>query len=138
MGPLMIGGLFDVAGKLIDRLLPDEAARTEAQANLAQMQMNGELQELQIQMSAITAEASSADPWTSRARPAFLYVFYVILAVMVIVAPMIGLRFPDLMDLYYMNVAKGFAAIPTEVWWTFTTGYLGYGGLRTLEKVKKV
>lgn len=135
LGPLIEGGK-DIVGALIDRVFPDEAAREAARAQLELMRQNGELQALQTRMSAINTEAGSADPWTSRARPAFLYVFYVILAVMVIVAPMIGLRFPELMDLYYMNVTKGFGAIPTEVWWTFTTGYLGYGGLRTLEKVK--
>lgn len=136
MNPLLLGGLFDVGSKLIERLIPDEAARSEAKAQLALMEQNGELQQLQTRMSAINTEGGSSDPWTSRARPMFLYVFYVILAVMVIGAPLIGLRFPELMDLYYMNVTKGFAAIPEEVWWTFTTGYLGYGGLRTLEKVK--
>ena len=30
-------------------------------------------------MSAIVAEANSSDPWTSRARPSFLYLIYVLL-----------------------------------------------------------
>ena len=30
--------------------------------------------------------------------------------------------------------AQGFAAIPEPLWWTFTTGYLGYTGARTYEK----
>jgi hypothetical protein len=138
MLPLIAGGLLDLGKELITRLIPDEAGRAQAQAQLELMRQSGELQELQTRMSAINTEGGSTDPWTSRARPAFLYVFYIILGVMVILAPLIGLRFPDLMDLYYMNVAKGFHAIPEEVWWTFTTGYLGYGGLRTLEKVKRV
>ena len=31
------------------------------------------------QLSAILAEAQAADPWTSRARPSFLYVMYAII-----------------------------------------------------------
>ena len=34
---------------------------------------------LETQLQAIVAEASSADPWTSRARPNFLYVMYILL-----------------------------------------------------------
>jgi hypothetical protein len=30
-------------------------------------------------MAAVLAEAESPDPWTSRARPSFLYVMYVLL-----------------------------------------------------------
>lgn len=138
MNPLLIPSLVDIGGKIIDRVLPDEAAKAQAQIELAKMQLDGDLQRLTVSMSAINQEAASPDPWTSRARPAFLYVFYVILGVMVIVAPLLGLKFPELMELYYINVTKGFHAIPEEVWWTFTTGYLGYGGLRTLEKVRRV
>lgn len=43
------------------------------------MQQNGELSMVQTQLSAIIAEASSPDPWTSRARPNFLYVVYILL-----------------------------------------------------------
>lgn len=138
MNPLFLTELFGVGRELIRKLIPDEEGQRAAEAQLEAMRQSGELAELQTRMSAINTEGGSADAWTSRARPAFLYVFYVILVVMVVVAPLMGLKFPDLMDLYYMNVAKGFAAIPEEVWWTFTTGYLGYGGLRTLEKVKRV
>ena len=34
---------------------------------------------IEAQLQAIVAEANSADPWTSRARPSFLYVMYILL-----------------------------------------------------------
>ena len=37
------------------------------------------MQLLQVQLSAIVAEATSPDPWTSRARPSFLYVMYLMI-----------------------------------------------------------
>lgn len=138
MNPFFVTELFGMGKELIRKLIPDEEGQRAAEAQLDLMRQNGELAELQTRMSAINTEGGSSDAWTSRARPAFLYVFYVILLVMVVLAPLMGLKFPDLMDLYYHNVTKGFGAIPEEVWWTFTTGYLGYGGLRTLEKVRKV
>lgn len=131
-------GLFDVARNLINRLIPDPAANAEAQLRLMELDQNGQLQELQIQMSAIIAEANSQDPWTSRARPSFMYLFYAIVTFMVMAAPMIGVFFPEKMDLFFINVSKGFNAIPEPMWWTFTAGFLGYSGSKSMEAIKGV
>lgn len=138
VNPLLLSGIFEVGKGLIDKLLPDPEAKAKAQMDLLAMQQNGELKELETRMSAILAEASSADPWTSRARPSFLYVFYFIILSMTVVAPIVGVLNPAAMDVYFNNVGKGFAAIPEELWWTFTAGYLGYAGARTFEKRKGV
>ncbi|MFA6463362.1 MAG: 3TM-type holin, partial [Candidatus Shapirobacteria bacterium] len=66
-------------GKVLDRVLPDDKAKAAAALELAKLQQDGELQELTIRMSAIVEEAKSQDPWTSRARPSFLYVFYALI-----------------------------------------------------------
>jgi hypothetical protein len=100
------------------------------------VQQAGEFKELEARMSAITAEASSADPWTSRARPTFLYVFYLIILALVLLAPVIGVFFPAQMALFFGNVAAGFKAIPDALWQTFAAGYLGYSAVRTVEKIK--
>ena len=106
------------------------------QLKLMELDKNSELQELQTRMSAIVAEANSTDPWTSRARPSFMYVFYAIIIFMVIAAPILGVFFPIKMDLFFMNVGKGFGAIPEAMWWTFSAGYLGYAGTKSYEKVR--
>jgi hypothetical protein len=134
MNPLLFSSIFSMGQSLIDKLFPDPVDKLKAQTELAQMQQNGELQALTVQMSAIIAEAQSPDPWTSRARPMFMYVFYTIILFMTMVGPMLGIFFPDKMDLFFMNVTKGFTAIPEDLWWTFSAGYLGYAGLRTVEK----
>nr|MBA3605212.1 hypothetical protein [Acidimicrobiia bacterium] len=75
----------NVGGKLIDRLFPDkvEQSRERAAAEVALLQVNqdGDIRATQAQLSAILAEANSADPWTSRARPTFLYVIYVMILI---------------------------------------------------------
>jgi hypothetical protein len=134
MNPLLLGSIFTMGQSLIDKLFPDPVDKLKAQTELAQMQQSGELQALTVQMSAIIAEAQSPDPWTSRARPMFMYVFYSIILFMTMIGPMLGIFFPDKMGLFFMNVTKGFAAIPEDLWWTFSAGYLGYAGLRTVEK----
>lgn len=138
MNPLLASSIFDIGGKILDKFFPDPEERAQKQLELLQLQQSGELKELETRMSAILAEANSADPWTSRARPSFLYVFYAIILTMVVVAPVIGVFHPGAMDAFFANVGKGFAAIPEEMWWAFTAGYLGYAGARTFEKRKGV
>lgn len=87
-------------------------------------------------MSIMVAEASSTDKWTSRARPGFLYLFYVVILALTIIAPIIGVFSPFAMSTFYTNVKFGFEAVPTEMWWTFTTGYLGYTAARQYGKTK--
>lgn len=131
-------GVFDLGRDLINKLIQDPQANAAAQLKLMELDQQGELTKLQLQMSAILAEANSNDPWTSRARPSFMYLFYTLVSFMVMVAPVIGVFFPEKMDLFFMNVNKGFSSIPQELWWTFTAGFLGYSGSKTFEAIKGV
>lgn len=87
-------------------------------------------------MSIMVAEAQSQDKWTSRARPGFLYLFYMVILALTIIAPTVGVFSPAAMSAFYANVKSGFEAVPTEMWWTFTTGYLGYTAARQYGKTK--
>lgn len=138
MNPLLIAPIAELLGKGLDRLFPDPEQKARAQLELLKMQQDGEFRQVEQQLSVIIAEAQSADPWTSRARPSFLYVFYFILIFLIVIAPAIGVFFPDRMQVFFSNVQLGFSAIPEELWWTFGVGYLGYAGARTLEKSKRV
>ena len=79
--PGLISGIFSIGEKIIDNLFPDKIAqereRAAAQQALIMMTRTADLAELQTTLSAILAEAQSADPWTSRARPTFLYTIYI-------------------------------------------------------------
>ncbi|MBP6031683.1 MAG: hypothetical protein KA533_09685, partial [Sphingobium sp.] len=78
-----------------------------------------------------------ADPWTSRARPAFLYVMYVLL-LWSIPMGLIAATQPDMAD----NISAGMNAyltgIPEPLYTLFGTGYLGYTAARTWGKLKGV
>jgi len=129
----VIDGLLDVGGKLIDKIWPDPAEREKAKAKLLQMQQNGELKELETRMGAILAEANSKDPWTSRARPSFLYVMYAMILASI---PMGGLHAYD--PTLAVSVADGMkawlSAIPQEMWMLFGVGYTGYTYARSKDK----
>lgn len=132
--PLIVTPVLELFGKAFDRVFPDPEQKARAQLELIKMQQDGEFKDAEIRMSAILAEASSADPWTSRARPSFLYVFYLLLIFLIIIAPIVGVFYPYQMGLFFTNVTAGFGAIPEELWWTFGAGYLGYSHYRTSEK----
>lgn len=131
-------GWDDLAGgvvKIIDKIIPDPAQRDAAKLAFLQAQQSGELEEVKAQLSAINTEASSQDPWTSRARPSFLYVVYVLLLASL---PM-GILFAYAPDVA-KNVTDGFkawlSAIPEPIINLFGMGYLGYTGARSFEKWK--
>jgi len=126
-------GLFEAGAKLIDRLIPDPAQREQAKLALFQAEGQQALQEMQVSLSAILAEANSADPWTSRARPTFLYVIYSIL-LLCVVGAIIGIWWPQQTFQAAENLSKLLGAIPENLWWLFGAGYLGYTGARSFDK----
>ena len=131
----ILGGIGILARDIREAIVGKEIT-PELQVQLQQKAMDLELATVNAQMEMITAEAKSSDPWTSRARPMFMYIFYSILVVCGIVAPLVGIFFPAEMGLFFSNMALGFKAIPADLYALFGAGYLGYTGFRTFEKVK--
>lgn len=111
--------------KLIDKIIPDPEARDKAKLELLKLQGSQELQAVETRIAAIMAEAQSADPWTSRARPSFLYVMYV----MILWAIPMGLIASVQPETAYA-IANGMnaylAGLPEPLYALFGTGYLGY------------
>lgn len=131
----MIPAIVSVGLGLLDKLIPDVEAREKAKIALLSKQQEGELRELELAMSAILAEAKSEDKWTSRARPSFLYVIYV----MVLSAIPMGFLyafFPEVADKITTGLGKWLNAIPESLWTLFGAGYLGYAGARSWDKAR--
>lgn len=131
-----ITAALDLGGKLIEKLFPDPAQRDAAKLQLLTMQQNGELEAMKAGISVMLAEAQSADPWTSRARPSFMYVFYILLLAAIPMGIVSAID-PQVSS----NIIKGFSgwldAIPSEMWTTFGVGYLGYTAAREYGKTRK-
>ena len=126
-----------VLGDVLDKIIPDAAQRDAAKLDLMKAQQAGKLDDTRTQLSAILAEASSADPWTSRARPTFLYVFYALL-ILCVIGGILGIWWPDRVTTAAQNIASLMAALPEELWWVFGVGYLGYTGARSFDKRRGV
>lgn len=131
--------IFEIGSQLIDKLFPDKVAQEKERAaaafELAKLMQEGRLQELTVSMSAIIAEAQSQDPWTSRARPSFMYVIYI----MILFAVPMGI-ISAINPGFAIAIANGtklwLAAIPDSLYALFGAGYLGYTGVRSWEKKK--
>jgi hypothetical protein len=123
--------------KLLDKIIPDPEARDRAKLELIKLQGDQEMQTIGAQMEAIVAEARSTDPWTSRARPSFLYVMYTLI-LWAIPMGLIAAADPKLA----LNIGGGMTSylrgLPDELYTLFGTGYLGYTAARTWGKVKGV
>jgi hypothetical protein len=133
MLPALIPALAPIVAQVIDRLLPDPAAREQAKSRLLAQEGRQALDEMQVQLSAILAEAHSADPWTSRARPTFLYLIYSVIA-LCFLGGVLGIWWPDHVSSAAQNIANLLGAIPEELWTLFAVGYLGYTGARSFDK----
>lgn len=129
-----LAALLPFADKILD-LIPDPEAKAKAKAELFKEERKHELELLSTQMTAIVTEAQSEDPWTSRARPTFLYVVYFLILSSV---PM-GFVFafaPDTAQAVTEGFKAWLAAIPDTLYTLMGVGYLGYTGARSFDKRK--
>ncbi len=120
---------------LIDKVIPDPEARAKAKLELLKLEGSHELERIEAQLSAIVTEANSQDPWTSRARPTFLYVMY---ALILWSLPM-GLLSAidrDTADAIAGGMTAYLGALPEPLYALFGTGYLGYAVMRQWGKNK--
>ena len=129
----LIEGVIGPIAGLIDKIIPDPRARDEAKLKLLELQGSQEMEAMKTQLSAIVAEAQSSDPWTSRARPTFLYVIYGVILLSVI-GSIIGIWWPAEVFQAAENLSRLLNAVPESLWWLFGAGYLGYTSARSFDK----
>lgn len=133
----LIEGIISPLAKLIDRIIPDPEARDRAKLELLKLESSQEMEALRTRLSAIVAEAQSADPWTSRARPSFLYVMYALL-LWAIPMGLIAAARPETARGIAEGMNAYLAGIPEPLYALFGTGYLGYTAARTWGKIRGV
>lgn len=133
----IIESLIGPIASIIDRIIPDKEARAKAKLELLQLEGTQEMNLIETRLKAIVAEANSHDPWTSRARPSFLYVMY---AMILWALPM------GVLAAFNPSAAREIAAgmnaylngLPEPLYALFGTGYLGYTAARQWGKAKGV
>ena len=124
MNPL----IFGVAGKLIDKFFPNKEEALKRKAELAVMEMNGELKEMEQAVKIITAEANSDSFIAKNWRPVTMLVFVAIIANNYILYPYISLFWQDAPML----------EIPPDMWGLLKLGLGGYVLGRSAEKATTI
>jgi hypothetical protein len=135
MNPLVFGSIAEIVKTVAGRIWPDPEKQAQAELEVAKLAQSGELQKMTTQMSAILAEANSGDPWTSRARPSFLYVMYIMILASI---PMgfLSAFHPTVASAVAEGMKMWLSAIPDELYTLFGVGYTGYAVMRGVEKWK--
>ena len=121
----LIESLISPLASIIDKVIPDKAARERAKLELIRLEGSQELAAIEARLSAIVAEANSRDPWTSRARPSFLYVMYAVILWSIPMGLIAAFR-PETARAVADGINAYLNGLPEPLYALFGTGYLGY------------
>ena len=133
----LLDSIIGPISQLLDRIIPDPRARDSAKLELLKLQGDQEMASLATQMQAIVAEAQSPDPWTSRARPSFLYIMYALILWSIPMGLIAAVQ-PSMANAIGNGMSSYLRGIPNELYTLFGTGYLGYTAARTWGQIKGV
>ncbi|MBN2971436.1 holin family protein [Roseomonas aeriglobus] len=131
----IIDGIIGPIAGLLDKIIPDPKARDAAKLELLRLQGTQDMERAKAQMAAIVAEAQSIDPWTSRARPSFLYVMYALLLWAIPMGLISAVR-PEMAEAIARGMNAYLNGIPEPLYALFGTGYLGYTVAREWGKAR--
>lgn len=131
MNPLILGPIFEIGKTLLDRFIPDPAAKAAAEMELVRMAADGELKQVIAQLEINAREAQHPSVFVAGWRPAFGWFGAIGFLYATVIHPM----------LVWYGTAKGWPTPPEinlDLLWVVITGMLGIGGLRSIEKVRGV
>ena len=131
MNPLLLGPVFDLGGKIIDRLFPDPAQKAAAELELLKLTQSGDLQTVLAQLEINAKEAAHPSLFVAGWRPFVGWCCG------------LGLAYATMGHniLSWLAVARGWPvppAVDSDVLIYTLGGLLGIAGLRSVEKVKGV
>ncbi len=133
----ILESLIGPIASIIDKVIPDKEARAKAKLELLKLEGSHELGTIEARLSAIVTEAQSTDPWTSRARPSFLYVMYAMIMWAVPMGVLAAFSPQTARDIGFgMNAYLN--GLPEPLYALFGTGYLGYTAARQWGKIKGI
>ena len=133
-----LAALLEVGGKILDKVLPDPAAKAAAQLELLKLQQNGELAQLaattdlaKLQIQTNQEEAKTGNWFIAGWRPFIGWICGLGLLYVSLVEP-IG-RFVATVFFHYTGP---FPVIDTSLTMQVMMGMLGLAAARTVEKIK--
>lgn len=128
-----IAGVTNLLKDGIDKIWPNPTDEAAAKVAIFKAQAEAAVVQLQAAQAVMLAEAQSNDPWTSRARPTFLYVMYGVI-ILCFIGAIIGIWYPLQVNQAATNINALFKAIPDPLYQLFGFGYAGYSITRSFDK----
>jgi len=125
-----VSALFEIGGKVLDRVLPDPAQQAAAKLELMKLQQNGELTQIAGQMEINKVEAASSSIFVSGWRPAIGWICGAGFAVQFVIG-----QLAEWGSSLAGHPVK-FPTMDTGTMMPLLLGMLGLGGLRTAEKLQ--
>lgn len=132
-----IAAVGNTLNNVIDKIWPNPTDEAAAQVAVLKATSDAAVAQLVAANQAAVAEASSADPWTSRARPSFMYVMYILILFSIPMGILSAFN-PVAAQAIATGMGLWLKAIPTEMWSVLFGCFAVYSGGRTIEKVKGV
>lgn len=130
MGFDPITAALDLGSKLADRLLPDKAANDAAKAQLVEMQLKGELDQISGQLEVDKVEAASQSTFVAGWRPFVGWVCGFGIAMDVVVRPLCN--FVAAVFGHPINIP----ALDLSTLVPLLGGMLGFGAMRSYDKAQ--
>lgn len=131
MNPLVLAPVLEMGKTLLDRFLPDQEKKREAEAEFIKMAMSGELQQVLKQLEINAQEAAHPSVFVAGWRPFFGWAGGFAFVYATVVQPLLA---------WWAGI-KGWPVPPVlniDLLWVVVTGLLGISGFRTFEKTKGV
>jgi len=126
------GSIGEKADGVVAALEGEIGNRPEVQAAMLQQELEVKkliLADAEGSRQLIASESKSEDPFVRRARPAFLWLFYIVIVVNFVIIPV--LRFSG------FEATIVYPDLPEQLYWLFGSSFLGYSGFRTFDKMRK-
>lgn len=124
--------LLDIGAKLVDRLFPDPAKKSEAMLKLMELQQSGDLAAIASQTQINQIEAASPKLFVSGWRPAVGWVCVLGLFTQFLLRPL------TIFTAGLFGRVVSFPELDMGTLMTLLAGMLGLSGLRTFEKINGV
>lgn len=129
MNPLILAPLLSLGKDLIERFIPDPAAKAQAEMDLVKMAADGELKTILAQLEINAKEAAHPSLFVAGGRPFFVWIGGAGFGYAVLLQPLLA----------WLALVKGWPVPPlpdVDLLWVVVSGLLGISGLRSVEKIK--
>ncbi|MEN3229170.1 3TM-type holin [Methylorubrum rhodesianum] len=118
--------LMQVLGPVLQKVIPDEGKRAEAQAELQRAMLDQQADLNKAMADVMKADASSESKWARNARPAVVFWALAMITWVGVISPMIGLQ---------AETVAALKGVPEDLWSLLSVGIGAYMLARSVDKI---